>query len=54
VDPISASTPAPVEAPSRSREDLQALAQAMIKLLETCAAAGRDSLPPDATYHTYA
>ena len=51
VDPISA---APVQAPTRSREELQALAQAVIKLIESCASVGRDHMPPDATFHTYA
>lgn len=54
MDQISASAPAPIEVSSRTMEEQKALAQAMIKLIETCAAAGREEMPPDATYHTYA
>jgi hypothetical protein len=53
VDQISAPVAAPVETASRVEEQ-KALAQAMIKLIETCASVGRDVLPPDATFHTYA
>ena len=53
MDQISAPA-VPAEIPARSREELQALAQAMIKLIETCASVGRDYMPPDSTFHTYA
>jgi hypothetical protein len=54
MDQISAPTAPPVEAAKVAVEQQKALAQAMIKLIESCASAGREALPPDATYHTYA
>lgn len=54
MDQISAPAAVPIEVDSTKVEQQKALAQAMIKLIETCASVGRDVLPPDATYHTYA
>jgi hypothetical protein len=54
VDQISAQLAAPVEVANRAVEHQKALSQAMIKLIEACASAGRDVLPADATFHTYA
>jgi hypothetical protein len=54
VDSISAPAATPIEVDRNRVEEQKALAQAMIKLIETCASVGRDVLPPDATYHTYA
>jgi hypothetical protein len=57
VDPIS-SNAANLEligaAVARDRKDAKALGDAMVKLIETSAATGRENLPPDATFHTYA
>ena len=38
----------------RERKDAKALGDAMVKLIETSAATGRENLPRDATFHTYA
>jgi hypothetical protein len=55
VDPISAPTLEQfVAVVSRGEQDAKALTAAMIKLIETSAAVGREALPPDATFHTYA
>jgi hypothetical protein len=55
VDPISApSLESSVAVAGRTKENQQALAQAMIRLIEICASVGRQQLPPDATFHTYA
>jgi len=54
MDEISAPAAPSIQVATRAVEQQKALAQAMIKLIETCASAGREAMPPDATYHTYA
>lgn len=55
MDQIPPAALASFEASRTSMEEQKALALAMIKLIESCASAGREAaLPPDATFHTYA
>jgi len=55
VDPLSApKSPAPIVTGASPVQEQRTLSEAVIKLIESCAAAGQDVLPPDATFHTYA
>jgi hypothetical protein len=55
VDPLSAPrSPAPIVTGTSPAQEQRTLSEAVIKLIESCATAGQDVLPPDATFHTYA
>jgi hypothetical protein len=54
VDPISANLEAVGAVITKDRKVTKALGDAMVKLIEASAAPEQKSLPPDATFHTYA
>jgi hypothetical protein len=55
MDPISArNLEAYGAAIEKQRSDAKNIGDAMIKLIEVSASVGRQTLPPDATFHTYA
>jgi len=55
MDPISAQgLEAYGAAIERQRKDAKTISEALINLIEKSASVGRETLPPDATFHTYA